>query len=401
MAVGTLNSTIDSIDSIDSLDELLVALRELEALTARVTVAVGRLDAAGAWGVDGHVSMAAWLRDRARMSHGDAVRLVRAGRFVCGYQVVEMAYVGGRLSSTQVQALRSVVTPARVELFEVMHPELVDTIAGLDARDTQIAVAHWAAKADALVPTPEPVVPERVLRWSRLDDGTMVGRFALDAANAELFARAIDTARTWDAGDGRSRQVANADAFAAVLSFFDANHARVGTPRHRPHVELTQDVNDRVAVTSDGHSLSVNDSEWFTCDCVMHRVLRAGSVVLDYGRATRTVPTSLFRAVVQRDGGCRYPGCDRPVAWCDAHHIQHWQHGGPTSLGNLVLLCSHHHQVVHRQHHTIRLDPDATVHVDRPGQTTLTGPPRAGHSPRSQAPPNHCIHASIDAGLNT
>jgi 5-methylcytosine-specific restriction endonuclease McrA len=48
-----------------------------------------------------------------------------------------------------------------------------------------------------------------------------------------------------------------------------------------------------------------------------------------------------------RDHRYRLPGCERPKAWCDAHHVVHWANGGPTSLSNLVLLCRRHHRMVH------------------------------------------------------
>jgi hypothetical protein len=68
---------------------------------------------------------------------------------------------------------------------------------------------------------------------------------------------------------------------------------------------------------------------------------------LDVGRATRVVAPAQRSALTVRDGGCRFPGCDRPVAWCEAHHLRHWLHGGPTDLDNLVLLCRGHHHAVH------------------------------------------------------
>jgi hypothetical protein len=86
----------------------------------------------------------------------------------------------------------------------------------------------------------------------------------------------------------------------------------------------------------------------FLCDCKVHRVVTSGaSIPIDVGRATRTIPTALRRALVVRDRGCAFPGCTRPAAWCDGHHLVHWTEGGATCLENCVLLCSGHHRMVH------------------------------------------------------
>ncbi|MBI2237094.1 MAG: HNH endonuclease [Actinobacteria bacterium] len=78
------------------------------------------------------------------------------------------------------------------------------------------------------------------------------------------------------------------------------------------------------------------------------RVVMAGrSEPLDVGRRTPVVPPAIRRAVILRDGHCRFPGCDRPHTWCDAHHVVHWADGGPTALPNLVLLCRRHHRMLH------------------------------------------------------
>jgi hypothetical protein len=57
-----------------------------------------------------------------------------------------------------------------------------------------------------------------------------------------------------------------------------------------------------------------------------------------------------------RDGGCVHPGCQRTAAFCDAHHVRHWAHGGPTDLDNLVLLCRHHHRTLHAGHWQLTTD---------------------------------------------
>jgi hypothetical protein len=89
---------------------------------------------------------------------------------------------------------------------------------------------------------------------------------------------------------------------------------------------------------------------------------------LEVGRATRLVAPAQRTALGVRDGGCRFPGCDRPVAWCDAHHLRHWLHGGPTDLQNLVLVCRAHHHAVH--------DGGWRLHRHPNGEFTATPPHR-------------------------
>jgi hypothetical protein len=69
---------------------------------------------------------------------------------------------------------------------------------------------------------------------------------------------------------------------------------------------------------------------------------------LSVGRKTRAIPPALYRALRSRDGGCRFPGCDRR-RFVDAHHIENWANGGETKLSNLVLLCRHHHRLLHER----------------------------------------------------
>lgn len=101
-----------------------------------------------------------------------------------------------------------------------------------------------------------------------------------------------------------------------------------------------------------------------TCDANVQRIiLGPDSVPLDVGRSTRVIPPHMRRALIIRDGGCKFPYCERPVAWCEAHHIQHWSQGGQTNLNNLVMLCSRHHHEVHAVGHKILIDSDGKPEV--------------------------------------
>jgi Domain of unknown function (DUF222)/HNH endonuclease len=91
---------------------------------------------------------------------------------------------------------------------------------------------------------------------------------------------------------------------------------------------------------------------------------------LEVGRATRVVQPAQRAALAVRDGGCVFPDCDRPLAWCEAHHLWHWADGGPTDLSNLALLCRAHHRAVHEGGWRLIRGPD--------GDFTAT-PPRRRH----------------------
>ena len=82
------------------------------------------------------------------------------------------------------------------------------------------------------------------------------------------------------------------------------------------------------------------------------------------GRRTRAVPPAIRRALRVRDGGCRFPGCDRS-RYVHAHHIKHWADGGETSLDNLVTLCSFHHRLVHEGGYGVHVD-EGEIKFTRP-----------------------------------
>jgi len=69
--------------------------------------------------------------------------------------------------------------------------------------------------------------------------------------------------------------------------------------------------------------------------------------VLDLGREQRTFTRAQRIALAARDGGCRYPGCDRHASWTEAHHVTAWGDGGGTDIANGILLCRHHHMQLH------------------------------------------------------
>jgi hypothetical protein len=129
------------------------------------------------------------------------------------------------------------------------------------------------------------------------------------------------------------------------------------------------------ATLDTGAQLSPEAVRRIACDCgVIPAVLDGVGVPLDVGRERRLITGTLRRALVLRDRGCAFPGCDRPPRWCQGHHVIHWLDGGSTSLDNSVLLCGHHHRLIHHGDWTVDIATDGLpefippAHLD-PSQT--------------------------------
>ncbi len=107
-----------------------------------------------------------------------------------------------------------------------------------------------------------------------------------------------------------------------------------------------------------------------TIATVERLICRAGTVPIAFdddgqavnvGREHRLFTYRQRIALAARDGGCLFGECDRPPEWCEAHHIEHWKRDhGKTNLSEGVLLCRHHHLLVHNNHWEIqRRSPSA------------------------------------------
>jgi hypothetical protein len=169
-------------------------------------------------------------------------------------------------------------------------------------------------------------------------------------------------AKPTSADDTRTTPERQGDALAEIIDLAAGSKDLPEEGGERPHLALTMSLKDfqeqRGTADVDGLGPLNAASVWrIACDSkVMRAVLGADSQPLDIGRATRTIPNHIRKALIIRDGGCAFPGCARRPRQCQGHHVLHWADGGPTSLDNLVLLCSHHHRLIHHSHWTVKIN---------------------------------------------
>jgi hypothetical protein len=116
----------------------------------------------------------------------------------------------------------------------------------------------------------------------------------------------------------------------------------------------------------DGPGLALDTARRLACDCTVVGIVEGDDgEPLNSGRKSRSIPAAIARALKARDGGCRYPGCDR-TRFTEGHHVKHWADGGETKLRNLVTLCWFHHGLVHEGGYGLRATDDGLFVFTRP-----------------------------------
>ncbi|MEU4554202.1 HNH endonuclease signature motif containing protein [Micromonospora violae] len=381
---------------------VLDATHRLQQRLAAVQVAAVReLDGRGTAVAQGASSTAVWLRHRLRLDVSAARRLVGlAASLDVAPPTVREALADGAVSLDQARVIADTVATVSASA----GPEVADKAVGV--------LVEWAARFDP--------VALRKLGTRILDH--VAPEVADAAAAAALAAEAARAARdrhvtVSEQTGGRLRLSGTLDAEAAALlrAVIDPLSApsgpddtrSAGQRRHDALAdvcrlalrtgELPENGGDpaQLVVTTDydglarqlgagtldvGLGLTPDTVRRLACDAaILPAVLGGAGQVLDMGRQRRLVTGPLRRALVLRDGGCAFPGCDRPPRWCAAHHIRHWADGGPTSLDNSVLLCGHHHRHIHQSEWAVRLGHDGRPEFVPPAWLDPDQIPRRNH----------------------
>ncbi|GLZ39519.1 HNH endonuclease signature motif containing protein [Actinokineospora sp. NBRC 105648] len=229
------------------------------------------------------------------------------------------------------------------------------------------------------------------LSWRRRRDGRVQGRFELcpvDGARFEALIGPLAAPRTSDGTtDLRSQTERAGDALAEVIDLALSAPDLPTEAGERPHLAVTVALADlesglRRALIDHGGTLTASQARLLACDAkIIPHVLGGAGLPLDVGRARYTVPPHLRRALILRDRGCAFPDCDRRPRACAAHHVQHWARGGPTALGNLVLLCPRHHRLIHNSEWQVRITTSGRPEFTAPAYLAHHRHPPSSHPP--------------------
>jgi len=361
----------------DLVEELASLFARRDREDARIAGLLAETGQTEAFRRDGYSSLTALLKHRMSLHPGEAHRLVTRANGLTQAPLVGLAYESGSISGAQVDVLLEARSIAP-EAFSEAEGRLV-TLA-LDTplvRDLKKHLDYWLDQvaADDLGADRNVVRDLRSLTLRR--DGEMIRINGWVDIEAGERLRAELEPGPPAVGDTRSTPARRADVLLDILN------GAADRPNIIVHVAADTLVLREAGIseTGNGTFLTADEVKRLACDANLTRVVfDPESQPLDVGRTRRLVTPALRIAVCARDLRCVFPGCDRPSNWCDVHHLTHWADGGDTNIDNLVLLCRHHHVLIHEAGWAVGGAPDR-LRFYRPDSSELGADPPPRPSP--------------------
>jgi hypothetical protein len=373
----------------------------IHAATCRWLLLVAEFDRREAWATWGAKSCGDWLSWRCGIAPRAAREQVRVARRLAELPLVCEAFGRGELSYSKVRAISRVATPNT-------EPQLVMTAQHATAAQLERLVRAYRGVVSTQIEHANRIHAESYVDWQWEEDGSLSLRARLPAEDGALVVKALEGARDqlrrgdrgerkrWggsaeprdaDLGDDlEESEVAapsNADALVSMAETLLAHgpSQRAGGERYQLvlHVEpraLDGDAAGACCELDSGPALPTETARRLACDASLVAITEQSGRPLSVGRKTRTIPPTLRRALHSRDGGCCFPGCNQR-RFVDAHHIQHWAHGGETKLSNLLLLCRRHHRLVHEGGFGVGRSPSGRATFTRPDGRPIPAVPRS------------------------
>jgi hypothetical protein len=381
-------------------DERAARVQNIRRLATEITELAGHLNAANyrflkliadfdreeGWVDNATHSCAHWLNWKCGIALGAAREKVRTAHALENLPKVAAAMERGELSYSKARAITRVACAKTEDYF--LSLGLRGTAHHVE---TIVRQYRRCVEADDLSKEARQQINRSVnCYWD--DDGSLVLKARMPAEAGALLLKALDaatedcpspkrktrrhTAREFFPDpcpiDEPSFEARRADALGLMAeSFMKHGAASVsGGDRHQIVVHVSAETLQHgmpgQCEIQDGPGVAMETVRRLACDASVVAIVEdENGEPLSVGRKTRSIPPALRRALNARDKGCRFPGCTHR-RYVDAHHIQHWAHGGETKASNLVTLCRFHHRKVHEGAVIVQVLDDGALRFVRP-----------------------------------
>lgn len=372
------------------LDGYLGAEVERRVLDGRVARLAVELERRGTCDTEFGSGTGSWLAARTDLPVGKCrYRVKVAVKLTVHLPKVPQALEAGLISWDHVEVIYEAANPRIVEQVALLQDALIADAQGQTFTRWKLMVRRVALQLDVDGGfDPDRDRPDRLHLSSGFDGDTQLsGSFSgagsltavteLERVTDELFHQAQKDFKACPELGVPSRSELRAKALVEICRRSAARDLDDSTPP-RAEIIVLLNADTGAAGTPDGVPVMpatltglLPVSVWRAMWLDQHRV------PLDLGRTHRYLTAHQRSALMVRDGGCVWPGCDARTNWTDGHHTTTWDDGGPTDLHLLGLLCRHHHGVVHRKGWSMRPEGDGyftiTTHTGRAMQTQRHG----------------------------
>ncbi|MEU0885463.1 DUF222 domain-containing protein [Lentzea sp. NPDC005914] len=364
-----------------STDELLRGIvddvAERRIRDHKIMQKITELDRRGAAAELGYKNVVHVLRHLVRWDLHTARQMVAAAGLLSGEITPTGSVLGPELPVTAEAVAEGALSVEHVaavaKAMETLPAELEELVVGVAREHEPAAVgkfgkdlAYGLYQNDPEPRDVEPAAPvnQLVKQWK---NGQLVIRALLDTVTGTAFEAMLDplakprAETALEGPDLRSRSEREGDAFAELVDLMqraDQLPEHGGEPVTLTVTMSYEDLAEQVGqgMLDNGERVPVSQVRQLACNAgIIPLVLGDKSQPMDIGRKTRSFPAGIRRVLVARDRGCAFPGCTRPPRHCDAHHIHHWTDGGGTSVDNAVLVCRHHHTLIHQSEWEVKM----------------------------------------------
>jgi Domain of unknown function (DUF222)/HNH endonuclease len=353
-------------------DDLQELRRLSNGIEAELTRRLRRFDKGGGYAATPALTAKAWLRWKCNFSPAAAADRVAVARQLADLPLATEAFADGDISYPHA----AMIARTAEKLGDKMEAN-AETILVTAAKELDLGQLRVVSLKLQHLMDPDSVLDEtnesherRFLSLSQTLDGVFYLNGRLDSEGGAILQTALNAlGGPPTAEDKRTPKQRRADLLVELArqQLDGGNLPEVGG--QRPHLAVTVSM----ATLANQPGSPAAELEWaqpipaetarrLACDAAVTPVfLGSESSQPRADKTTRVISGSQRKALVVRDKGCRFPGCDRPADWTDAHHLKHWADGGETVMDNLLLLCRRHHRKVHEEGWRLGITPDGEI----------------------------------------
>lgn len=356
--IGAADVHPAEVRSLEAIEHEICSLAgHLAAAMCRWLLLIAEFDAREGWAEWGVTTCAHWLSWRCGIGISAGREHVRVARILSGLPLVQEAFASGELSYSKVRALTRVAS-------DKTEADLVELARHATGAQLEKLCRQYGRVLQATAPNADAMNERQALSTYWDDDGMLVVQGRLTPEDGAALVAALDQAA--ESVPAEMLELgARAVRAQALVALATGGEPETEVIVHVDVETLAADTVKRQSEVADGPALAPETVRRLGCDAALVAMIERNGKPLSVGRRTRAIPPALRRALRSRDGGCRFPGCTH-TQHLHAHHIQHWAHGGPTEIGNLVQLCSYHHQLVHEGGYRVRAGSDSGLEFRRP-----------------------------------